>query len=213
MQQKVLVGVALLLILVAGIFAVPAINGPVSGMFWFLFKVSTIIYTLIWFRGTFPRFRYDQLMNIGWKIAIPGRDGGGGNQRSSGDDRSGERRLVRLSRVHQRDPTRAGIGIETGADYLARAANPHRVFGAVGDGRDGNANSRCQRAFQIACNHVGQLAHYIAHIVGHRVRGRHSQKMAGKGAGLFRFYVNTRRADPFAAEVNGCRERPVRTWT
>jgi len=30
-----------------------------------------IIYTLIWFRGTFPRFRYDQLMNIGWKIAIP----------------------------------------------------------------------------------------------------------------------------------------------
>jgi hypothetical protein len=26
---------------------------------------------LIWFRGTFPRFRYDQLMNIGWKIAIP----------------------------------------------------------------------------------------------------------------------------------------------
>jgi NADH:ubiquinone oxidoreductase subunit H len=38
---------------------------------WFLFKVSTIIYLLIWFRGTFPRFRYDQLMNIGWKIAIP----------------------------------------------------------------------------------------------------------------------------------------------
>ena len=30
-----------------------------------------IIYVLIWFRGTFPRFRYDQLMNIGWKIMIP----------------------------------------------------------------------------------------------------------------------------------------------
>jgi len=71
MQQKVLVGAALLLILVAGIFVIPAINAPVSGMFWFLFKVSTIIYMLIWFRGTFPRFRYDQLMNIGWKIAIP----------------------------------------------------------------------------------------------------------------------------------------------
>jgi len=71
MQQKVLVGAAVLLILVAGFFVVPSINGPVSGMFWFLFKVSIILYTLIWFRGTFPRFRYDQLMNIGWKIAIP----------------------------------------------------------------------------------------------------------------------------------------------
>ena len=71
MQQKVLVAVALLLILCAGVFVVPAINGPVSQMFWFLFKVSVLIYTLIWFRGTFPRFRYDQLMNIGWKIAIP----------------------------------------------------------------------------------------------------------------------------------------------
>jgi NADH-quinone oxidoreductase subunit H len=30
-----------------------------------------IIYLMIWFRGTFPRYRYDQLMNIGWKVAIP----------------------------------------------------------------------------------------------------------------------------------------------
>jgi NADH-quinone oxidoreductase subunit H len=71
MQQKVLVGAALLLILFAGIFVPPSINASVSQVFWFLFKVSTIIYLMIWFRGTFPRFRYDQLMNIGWKIAIP----------------------------------------------------------------------------------------------------------------------------------------------
>jgi NADH-quinone oxidoreductase subunit H len=71
MQQKVLIGASLLLVLIAGVFLIPGINAPVSGMFWFLFKVSTIIYVLIWFRGTFPRFRYDQLMNIGWKIAIP----------------------------------------------------------------------------------------------------------------------------------------------
>ena len=70
-QQKVLIGVAVILVLLAALFAVPAINDAVIGLFWFLLKVGTIIYLLIWFRGTFPRYRYDQLMNIGWKVAIP----------------------------------------------------------------------------------------------------------------------------------------------
>jgi NADH-quinone oxidoreductase subunit H len=70
-QQKVLVGVAVLLLLIAALFAVPMVNHAVMGLFWFLLKVSFIIYLMIWFRGTFPRFRYDQLMNIGWKVAIP----------------------------------------------------------------------------------------------------------------------------------------------
>lgn len=70
-QRAVLLGAALLLLLIALLFAVPAINHAVIGLFWFLFKVSCIIYMMIWFRGTFPRFRYDQLMNIGWKVAIP----------------------------------------------------------------------------------------------------------------------------------------------
>jgi len=71
LQQKVLVGAALLLVLMGAAFAVPLVNHAVIGLFWFLLKVFTVIYLLIWFRGTFPRFRYDQLMNIGWKIAIP----------------------------------------------------------------------------------------------------------------------------------------------
>jgi NADH-quinone oxidoreductase subunit H len=70
-QRKVLVAVALLLVAIGAIFAIPVVNNAVIGLFWFLVKVSAIIYTMIWFRGTFPRFRYDQLMNIGWKIAIP----------------------------------------------------------------------------------------------------------------------------------------------
>src|SRR5947209_3709455 len=53
------------------IFLVPAINQAVASLFWFLFKVGVVIYALIWVRGTFPRFRYDQLMNIGWKYMIP----------------------------------------------------------------------------------------------------------------------------------------------
>src|ERR1700682_3747575 len=70
-QQKVLVLAALLLVVLGVVFLVPAINRPVIGLFWFLLKVSVIIYLMIWFRGTFPRYRYDQLMNIGWKVAIP----------------------------------------------------------------------------------------------------------------------------------------------
>jgi NADH-quinone oxidoreductase subunit H len=70
-QQKVLIAVVVLLFLVAALFAIPSVNAAVTGLFWFLFKVSCLIYLLIWFRGTFPRYRYDQLMNIGWKVMIP----------------------------------------------------------------------------------------------------------------------------------------------
>ena len=70
-QQKVLLGAALLLVMLGVLFILPAVNQAVIGIFWFLLKVFCIIYLMIWFRGTFPRFRYDQLMNIGWKMAIP----------------------------------------------------------------------------------------------------------------------------------------------
>jgi len=70
-QQKVLILVAVLLVLVGAIFIVPPANAAAIGVFWFLVKVSVIVYMMIWFRGTFPRYRYDQLMNIGWKVAIP----------------------------------------------------------------------------------------------------------------------------------------------
>ncbi len=63
--------VALVLIGAGSLFLVPPVNRAIIGLFWFAFKVSLIIYTMIWFRGTFPRFRYDQLMNIGWKWMIP----------------------------------------------------------------------------------------------------------------------------------------------
>jgi NADH-quinone oxidoreductase subunit H len=42
-------------------------SAEASGPFWFFFKVALFLYATVWFRGAFPRFRYDQLMRIGWK--------------------------------------------------------------------------------------------------------------------------------------------------
>jgi NADH-quinone oxidoreductase subunit H len=70
-QKIILIAAAVFLLFAGALFLIPAVNAAVIGMFWFLLKVGIIIYLMIWFRGTFPRFRYDQLMNIGWKYMIP----------------------------------------------------------------------------------------------------------------------------------------------
>ena len=53
----------------------PAFNFPyveyVPSIFWFMGKVVAFIYFFMWVRFTLPRYRYDQLMTIGWKILIP----------------------------------------------------------------------------------------------------------------------------------------------
>ncbi|MCK5426560.1 MAG: NADH-quinone oxidoreductase subunit H, partial [Thermodesulfovibrionia bacterium] len=43
----------------------------VPNIFWFLLKVYALIFFYYWIRATIPRYRYDQLMSLGWKLFIP----------------------------------------------------------------------------------------------------------------------------------------------
>ena len=43
----------------------------IPGVIWFVVKIMFILFLFIWVRGTFPRYRYDQLMRLGWKIFLP----------------------------------------------------------------------------------------------------------------------------------------------
>lgn len=45
--------------------------GFIPGFFWFGFKTTSILFLFVWVRAAFPRYRYDQLMRLGWKVFLP----------------------------------------------------------------------------------------------------------------------------------------------
>ncbi len=60
------------LLALAGLFLlVPGVRERSQDVFWFVAKVACFMYLYIWYRGTFPRYRFDQLMKVGWKILLP----------------------------------------------------------------------------------------------------------------------------------------------
>ncbi len=66
------------MILVSALTSIMFLGGWLSpfpflpdGFFWIAAKMSFVLFLFLWFRATFPRYRYDQIMRLGWKVFIP----------------------------------------------------------------------------------------------------------------------------------------------
>ena len=70
-QTLGLAGFGAVLALIGLILFVPGVRDRVGDIFWFSAKVAGFMYLYIWYRGTFPRYRFDQLMKVGWKVLLP----------------------------------------------------------------------------------------------------------------------------------------------
>jgi len=70
-QTMGLAGFGAVLALIGVILFIPPVRDRVQDIFWFTAKVAVFMYMYIWYRGTFPRYRFDQLMKVGWKVLLP----------------------------------------------------------------------------------------------------------------------------------------------
>ena len=70
-QTAGLAGFGVVLGLIGLILFIPPVRDRIQDIFWFVAKVAVFMYLYIWYRATFPRYRFDQLMKVGWKVLLP----------------------------------------------------------------------------------------------------------------------------------------------
>jgi len=70
-QTLGLAGFGAVLGLIGLILFIPPVRDRIQDIFWFVAKVAIFMYLYIWYRATFPRYRFDQLMKVGWKVLLP----------------------------------------------------------------------------------------------------------------------------------------------
>ncbi|HZQ70178.1 MAG TPA: complex I subunit 1 family protein [Terriglobales bacterium] len=66
-----LAGFGIVLGLIGLTLFAPPVRDRVFDIYWFCIKVAGFMYLYIWYRATFPRYRFDQLMKVGWKVLLP----------------------------------------------------------------------------------------------------------------------------------------------
>jgi NADH-quinone oxidoreductase subunit H len=70
-QTMGLAGFGAVLGLIGVALFAPPVRDRIQDIYWFSLKVAVSMYMYIWYRGTFPRYRFDQLMKVGWKVLLP----------------------------------------------------------------------------------------------------------------------------------------------
>jgi NADH-quinone oxidoreductase subunit H len=70
-QTLGLAGFGAILALIGLVLFAPPLRDRIQDIYWFVAKVAVFMYLYIWYRGTFPRYRFDQLMKVGWKVLLP----------------------------------------------------------------------------------------------------------------------------------------------